>query len=180
MVSDNTFILSATTILIILVLGAPVSANSLETRLGLGSGITTPEVVSYNTRFIGEFRMDLGNDLGLAPTVRAEISPSSFIGIQVISSEVSLLFEKIDLRNITPYFGGGGGVLFMNTSLGSETSFTFHGIAGFKLKVIEKSGTSSLSPFVQAEIKSSPTHDYIWEFEIGFMYRIATELLSNT
>lgn len=164
------FKLSLFTLFVLMLLGSTGFADS--TRLGLGTGVTIPELVSYNTRLLSEFRLSTGNELGITPTVRAEVSPASFIGIQIISAEVSLLLEKVDLRKVTPYLGGGAGAVFINTSVGSDTSITFHGFVGTKFKGLSQNTSSSLIPYVQAGIRTGPVNDYVWEFEGGILFEI--------
>lgn len=150
-------------------LGQPVSAADVNVDLGLGTGFSSPETVSFNSRFLADISLKQSPNSRFFATIRPEIAPSSFIGIQVISMSLSLLGEY-DAGRINPFLGVGAGMISMNTSVGSSSDSTLHGLAGVKLTGQGRLLSEYLDFFAQAKLRTHPTENYQFVFEMGFMY----------
>lgn len=133
------------------------TAQNLQLGLGLGTGVSYPDVTSFNLRVFGE--MQLGKLLPMSlpsplnsPFIQAEAEAASLFGIRLISTDFSLLLP-VEVPNFGQvYFGGGGGLFIYQSSFGQASKVTYHGLMGIRTNI----AAENLSLFIQGKIKNSP------------------------
>ena len=165
----NTIVIVISILLLVGLFGEIALAVNIELDLGLGTGLSYPEVVSFNSRFLADISLRQSSNPRFIGIIRPEVAPSSFLGISVTSIELSLIGEY-NTDRINPYLGIGGGIILTNTSVGSDSSSLFHGLGGVKLIGKGEVLPKPLDFFAQGKLRSHPTEDYQFVLEFGFLY----------